>query len=796
MLNATPDIERIEARALGLVASVAAAQAHHDPIGGTLREIVMATGAECASVLVAQPRGVQVYTRFEKGRRVAGGPALLPHESIGHLASIASAACGMWTGETAALEPAQRAVLRTLAGERALLLALPSRDPVVRLYCTCVLTDEYAVSEADRVAWGCLATMLGGAVDADRDRQAREAASQNTTRRHEQAMRELAMINQQLQSEVMNRTQTQHFAGQREQVLRLVLDTIPQRIYWKNVEGVFLGCNQAFARDVGASSPKEVCGRSAGEFGWSAERMDLYRRYESRVLSTRQALNDTLESVPLPNGEIRWLNLNLAPLYSDNGRVVGVLGVYDDVTKQKQAEAVIKQTQRAAEDANQAKSDFLANMSHEIRTPMTAIIGFAELLTADGTTVEEQRDAVDTIRRSGEHLLAIINDILDLSKLEAGRMEVERRSCRPIEVVHDVIRLLGAQAEAKGLNLEVGFDTPVPEVIDTDPTRMRQILTNLVGNAIKFTSEGRVDVRVRLDVALRGGLFTVDVIDTGIGVTREQAAKLFKPFSQADSSHTRRFGGTGLGLTLSRQLARLLDGDVRLIESKPGNGSRFRMEVAANTPSDVRLIGSYEPARPGVSEAAPPTRPAPARSNAIESASPDVSESASPQVAESAPPSGPESASPSTDGLALHEVRVLVAEDGADNQRLIRTLLERAGASVEVVENGADALARLAETNGWAPDVVLMDMQMPVLDGYAATRQARAAGMRTPIIALTAHAMRSDREKCLNVGCDDYVVKPISKAKLIAAIQAQCASNETQTKDIPAPGAPLTEEQA
>ena len=391
-----------------------------------------------------------------------------------------------------------------------------------------------------------------------------------------------------------------------------------------------------------------------------------------------------------------------------------------------------------AEQANQAKTEFLANMSHEIRTPMTAILGFADvLLIEEGieSAPPERIDALQTIKRNGEHLLEIINDILDLSKIEASSLAVERIRFAPSKIVSDVVSLMRIRAEAKSLDLRAAYFGPVPETIESDPTRLRQILINLVGNALKFTTAGSVEIRVRLVHGIADdGLLELAVVDSGVGMTREQLGRLFRPFTQADASTTRKFGGTGLGLTITKRLTEMLGGEIRA-ESEPGVGSTFTATIATGSLAGVRMI---EPTAPS------PTNRTPAPM--------------------------PQTQKP------ILDCRILLAEDGVDNQRLISFVLKKAGASVSIVENGQAAMERALEARdaGKPFDVILMDIQMPVMDGYTATSRLRAAGYDGAIIGLTAHTMSGDRDKCLAAGCDDYATKPIDRAKLVTLISELC----------------------
>jgi PAS domain S-box-containing protein len=450
-----------------------------------------------------------------------------------------------------------------------------------------------------------------------------------------------------------------------------------------------------------------------------------------------------------PDGSIHYIAARAKLSRDDTGRPLRLSGIVWDTTDRMQAENKLKDTVAALESANKAlevsnqvaesatraKSEFLANMSHEIRTPMTAILGFAELLLDEAgldRAPPERIEAIHTIRRNGSYLLELINDILDLSKIEAGRLNVERIVCAPVQVLDDVISLMRVRSNAKKLPLTLEYVGGIPETIHSDPDRLRQVLINMIGNAIKFTETGEVRVVARLVQELgKPALLQVDVVDTGIGLTREQSLRLFQPFSQADSSTTRKFGGTGLGLTISKRLAEMLGGDITL-SSTPGKGSTFSLTVETGDLEGVRRLESPL-------EGAPSAARAPADGT--------------------------------VPAMRL-DGRILLAEDGPDNQRLIAFVLKNAGAEVTVVENGqiAHDEALAARDRGEPFHVILMDMQMPVLDGYEATRKLRAAGYAEPIIAMTAHAMEGDSAKCLNAGCDGYLTKPIDRAKFLQTI--------------------------
>jgi two-component system, sensor histidine kinase and response regulator len=471
-----------------------------------------------------------------------------------------------------------------------------------------------------------------------------------------------------------------------------------------------------------------------------------YSDYSLEQIRARLGVKDQLLILKKPFDPVEVCQLALA--LTEKRHLLGQARLHtsDLESLVEERTRLLKAATLEAQAATQAKSEFLANMSHEIRTPLTAILGFADLLADPLLSRQEVGGHARVIRRNGDHLLSVINDILDLSKIEAGRLTVEHQPCSPAAILQDVAALLGPRAREKGLSFEVEALTPLPGTITSDATRLRQILLNLVGNAIKFTSSG--GVRLGASLPSRNLVSPGDppqlhvlVSDTGIGLTPAQAARLFRPFVQADTSTTRRFGGTGLGLAISRRLAQLLGGDIAL-ESTPGEGSRFTLRVdtgplAGVQGTDLRIAA---PDPRGPREDGPSGTPA-------------------------ASGPGGEHAGPLLRG------RILLAEDTRDNQVLIGHMLRRAGAEVVVADNGRRAhdLALQALAAGTPFDLVLMDMHMPELDGSAATQMLRAAGYAAPIVALTANSMAEDRERCLSFGCDDYVSKPVDRLRLLAA---------------------------
>ncbi len=400
--------------------------------------------------------------------------------------------------------------------------------------------------------------------------------------------------------------------------------------------------------------------------------------------------------------------------------------------RELQAKLAIEQAEQF-DELSKAKSAFLANMSHEIRTPLTAILGFADVLTGPYCDQDERIANATTIRRNSEHLLAVINDLLDYSKIESGKFTIEKLSCSPFQLVEEAIEMLHVRAKEKDIKLEVQYDLPLPESIQADPVRLKQIILNLVGNAVKFTHAGGVTVRVSMHDGGAGKLVQFDVIDTGIGLSREQSSRLFVPFQQADNSTSRKFGGSGLGLVISRHFAQMMGGDIT-IASEKGKGSTFTLEIEPGNIASARMIReqhdipSFRKPRDWAKELAPKEVNIPAR--------------------------------------------ILLAEDGPDNQRLIAYLLRKVGADVTIVGNGRLAFdtALGAWQGGRGFDIVLMDMQMPEMDGYQATHALRKAGYDLPILALTAHALMGEREKCMKAGCDDFLTKPLNKAVMMETI--------------------------
>ena len=508
--------------------------------------------------------------------------------------------------------------------------------------------------------------------------------------------------------------------------VRSALDNLAEGLLVLDSRGRIVLANSAFEQMVDKPVEK-LMGQMPHKFKWQTE--DGIKVTEFPWQKVRQNGEPSLNTILQLTRNDRTLiyNVNCAPVAGRDSKQTGVMVSFEDVTQLEENKIELRKSKEHAEAASRAKSDFLANMSHEIRTPMNAILGFTDLLQRGlYNNEDEQSEYLGTIHSSGTHLLELINDILDLSKIEAGKLELEMTECSPFQVFTEVINILNVRAQEKNISLELIVDGELPEAIKTDPVRLRQVVTNLVGNAIKFTSSGGVRIVARW-IKDKPPKLEFKVIDSGIGMNDTQLARIFEPFVQADNSVTRRFGGTGLGLSISLKIVEALGGNLTA-ESTIGHGSVFTgvIEPALGDTS-LKMI-SHEDFKQAKN-----TGPAKQRDTE----------------------------------LKLPPGHVLIVDDGDANRRLISLILSRAGCHVEQATNGKEGI-EVAGSSRF--DLILMDMQMPVMDGYTATRLLRDDGFKQPIIALTANAMQGDEEKCLAAGCSGFLTKPVDMDKLLETV--------------------------
>jgi len=525
--------------------------------------------------------------------------------------------------------------------------------------------------------------------------------------------------------------------------LELIYEAAPVGMSLVDRDHRFLRVNRTLAKINGVSREGHLGHRAEEIIGELATKI---KPFYDQVFQTGEAITN-VEIIGKTNGsdqEKTWLASYYPLFFDDNdpstpagldfnneasqtesGKAVfAASSIVQDITDRKEQELRLKQSEQAALAANKSKSEFLANMSHEIRTPMAAILGYADVLLGH-LKDPDNRSCVLIMKRNGEHLLSVINDILDLSRIEAGKLDVELDEVPLPQLVADIQSLMQVRAEEKKVKFNIEFKGEVPRAIQTDATRLRQVLINLIGNAIKFTDEGNVRLQVRFIKGASPPMIEFAIVDTGIGMSEEQIQRLFRPFSQGDSSVTREYGGSGLGLAISQRLVEMMNGEMDL-RSELGVGSTFFVRLPVASVEQIELV------QPNL-------------------------------VVRNSPPEAPLAALPNL------SCKVLVVDDRRDVRHISQHFLEKAGATVATAEDGQQGIdaAVAARDNGVPFDLVVMDMQMPNVDGLQAVASIRSAGIEWPILALTADAMKGDRDRCLNGGCDDYLSKPIDHAELV-----------------------------
>jgi PAS domain S-box-containing protein len=732
--------------------------------------------------------------------------------------------------------------------------------PVVKLAETAdrvTRNDDYTlrgtVQSDDEI--GDLVKAFNKMLDGIQERDAELQSSNN------QLETRVAERTRQLQSEVDERQLAEETLSEERRMLRALIDNVPDFMYVKDARSCFVVANASLATSMGVSSPADVLGKTDFDF-YPRDLAKQYYEDEQLVIRKKKILLEHEEESLDSGGHRIALLTTKVPLLDKNGHVIGIAGVGRDITERQRVERDMQRAKEAAEAASKAKSEFLANMSHEIRTPLNGVMGMTDL-ALDTELTPEQRDYLETVKSSSDALLTVINDILDFSKIEAGKIDLESVDYSLRDSLESTLKTVALRADEKGLELLCEVAPEVPEIVCGDSTRLRQVVINLVGNAIKFTETGEIAVRVRVESrAASDCVLHFTVADTGVGIPEEKRELIFAPFSQADTSTTRKYGGTGLGLTISTRLVQMMGGKI-WVESEVGRGSQFHFTARLGlTDAKEIKIGSIAPpeilrgarvlivddnrtnrrilegmlsrwemisvsvedgqlaldALSGARKADQPfslvltdmhmpkmdgftlvehirMRPelATATIMMLTSAGHRGDAARCQELGVAAYLLKPIRQSELREAIArvlgvhvqngaiplitrysLHDgrepgsaLRILLAEDNVVNQRLAVRLLEKRGHHVEVAGNGAEALAAMEKH---AFDLVFMDVQMPEMDGLEATAAIRAkekvTGKHQPIIALTAHAMKGDREKCIAGGMDGYLTKPIRPQEL------------------------------
>ena len=543
--------------------------------------------------------------------------------------------------------------------------------------------------------------------------------------------------------------QAQEELRESKQLLQLVMDNIPQLIFWKDSNSVYLGCNQNFATVAGFKNAENIVGKNDFDLVWKPEETEHFRECDRRVMDSDCPELGILESQLQADGREAWLETNKIPLHDSKGKVIGVLGTVQDITVRKQAEEALKRSKEElefrvaqrtaelalakekAEVANQAKSEFLSNMSHELRTPLNGILGYAQILKRDRSLTPSQSKGINIIYNSGNHLLTLINDILDLSKIEARKLELRSEDLHLETFLAGVEGIIEMRAIEKNIVFEYKALTPLPVGIIADEKRLRQVLLNLLGNAVKFTDRGRVilnvsarDIEAATQSENSSGLlnlqrFRFEVIDTGIGMNPQQLQQIFQAFEQVGDKK-RQEEGTGLGLSISKQLVELMGGELQ-VSSELNRGSAFWFEV------DFPILGTVDE---------------------------QFTETSQHQII----------------GYRGQKKHILVVDDKEENRSVLQSMLEPLGFKVSLANDGQQEIEL---TQKYEPDCILTDLVMPIKTGFEAVKEIRQIHELNGviIIAISASVLDMDRQKSRLMGCDSFLPKPVDELKLLSLLQ-------------------------